>query len=37
MESKKQRLLVDTLLAISFLLVILLAVIMVFQPGGYSN
>ncbi len=32
MESKKQRLLVDTLLAISFLLIILLAVIMVLQP-----
>lgn len=37
MESKNQKLLVDTLLAISFLLVVLLAVIMVFQPGGYPN
>ncbi|MET3498543.1 hypothetical protein FHW88_000855 [Mucilaginibacter sp. SG538B] len=37
MESKNQRLLIDTLLAISFLLIVLLAVIMVFQPGVYAN
>jgi hypothetical protein len=37
MESKNQRLLVNTLLAISFLLVVLLAVIMVFQPGVYTD
>jgi hypothetical protein len=37
MESKNQRLLVNTLLAISFLLMVLLAVIMVFQPGVYTD
>lgn len=37
MESKNQRLLVDTLLAISFLIVILLAIFMVFQPDVYPN
>jgi predicted membrane protein len=37
MESKNQRLLIDALLAISFVLVLLLAVFMVFQPGSYLN